>query len=184
MDGVRRTLVGRYELAEVIGRGGMGTVYRATDLVLRRTVAVKVLSATLAEGDAAHVARFEREARAAASLTHPGVVAVYDTGADEATRFIVMECVAGRDLAAILREQAPLEPARAVSIAERVADAPSATKTPAARISPKPISLTTISCSDQRRKPSGRSRRIRWISSESLIPMMRRRPILTRMIGP
>jgi len=86
MDGVRKTLVGRYELGEVIGRGGMGTVYRATDLVLRRTVAVKVLPAALAESDATHVARFEREARAAASLTHPGVVAVYDTGADEATR--------------------------------------------------------------------------------------------------
>jgi hypothetical protein len=123
MDGVRTTLAGRYELGEVIGRGGMGTVYRATDLVLKRTVAVKVLPAALADADPTHVARFEREARAAASLNHPGVVAVYDTGVDEATRFIVMECVTGRDLAAILREQAPLEPARAVSIAERVADA-------------------------------------------------------------
>ncbi len=123
MDGVRRTLVGRYELGEVIGRGGMGTVYRATDLVLRRTVAVKVLPATLAEEDPTHVARFEREARAAAALTHPGVVAVYDTDADEGTRFIVMECVTGRDLTAIVREQAPLDPVRAVSIAERVADA-------------------------------------------------------------
>jgi hypothetical protein len=123
MDNVRKTLAGRYELGEVIGRGGMGTVYRATDLILRRTVAVKVLPAALAESDPTHVARFEREARAAASLNHPGVVAVYDSGADEATRFIVMECVAGQDLAAVLRDQAPLEPARAVSIAERVADA-------------------------------------------------------------
>jgi serine/threonine-protein kinase len=123
MDGMRKTLAGRYELGEVIGRGGMGTVYRAKDLVLRRTVAVKVLPGALAESDATHVARFEREARAAASLNHPGVVAVYDSGADEATRFIVMECVSGQDLAAVLRDQAPLEPARAVSIAERVADA-------------------------------------------------------------
>jgi serine/threonine-protein kinase len=123
MDGVRRTLVGRYELGEVIGRGGMGTVYRATDLVLRRTVAVKVLPGMLAEGDATHVARFEREARAAASLTHPGVVAVYDSGADEATRFIVMELVAGRSLEAILRDEGPLDPDRAAGIAARVADA-------------------------------------------------------------
>jgi hypothetical protein len=123
MDSVRKTLAGRYELGAVIGRGGMGAVYRATDLVLRRTVAVKVLPAALAEADPTHVARFEREARAAASLTHPGVVAVYDTGADEATRFIVMECVSGRDLAAILRDRAPLDPARAVSITEQVADA-------------------------------------------------------------
>jgi serine/threonine-protein kinase len=123
MDRAPRTLAGRYELAEVIGRGGMGTVYRATDLILRRSVAVKILPAALAEGDPTHVARFEREARAAAALTHSGVVGVYDAGDDEATRFIVMECVAGRSLAAILRDEAPLEPQRASRIAERVADA-------------------------------------------------------------
>jgi eukaryotic-like serine/threonine-protein kinase len=123
VNGGRRTLVGRYELAEVLGRGGMGTVYRATDLVLGRTVAVKVLAAALAEEDPIHVARFEREARAAASLSDPAVVAVYDTGADEATRFIVMEYVAGRSLAAILRDKAPIEPHRAVNIAERMAEA-------------------------------------------------------------
>jgi serine/threonine-protein kinase len=119
----RRRLADRYELAGVIGRGGMGTVYRATDLVLDRTVAVKVLPAELAEGDASHVERFQREARAAASLAHPGVVAVYDTGEDDATRFIVMECVNGRSLSELLREDAPLDPERAVSIAARVADA-------------------------------------------------------------
>jgi serine/threonine-protein kinase len=123
MDRAPRTLAGRYELAEVIGRGGMGTVYRATDLILRRSVAVKILPAALAEGDPTHVARFEREARAAAALTHSGVVGVYDAGDDEATRFIVMECVAGRSLAAIMRDEAPLEPQRAARIAERVADA-------------------------------------------------------------
>jgi eukaryotic-like serine/threonine-protein kinase len=123
MHGRRRRLAGRYELVEVIGRGGMGTVYRATDLVLRRTVAVKVLPSALAEQDPSHVARFERGARAAASLADPGVVAIYDTGTDEATRFIVMECVTGRGLSEILRDEAPLDPARAVNVAVRVADA-------------------------------------------------------------
>jgi predicted Ser/Thr protein kinase len=123
MQQARRRLAGRYELAEIIGSGGMGTVYRGTDLVLDRTVAVKLLPAALAEGDPRHVARFEREARAAASLAHPGVVAVYDTGEDEATRFIVMECVNGRSLSEVLRDDAPLEPAQAVRIAARIAGA-------------------------------------------------------------
>jgi eukaryotic-like serine/threonine-protein kinase len=123
MSGERRTLAERYALGEVAGRGGMGIVYRASDLVLRRTVAVKVLSAALVEDDSTHVARFEREARAAAALAHPGVVAVYDTGADEATRFIVMEWVSGRSLATILRDSGPFEPASAIEIAAAVADA-------------------------------------------------------------
>ena len=123
VTGARRRLAGRYELAEVIGRGGMGTVYRATDVTLQRTVAVKVLAAALADEDASHVARFEREARAAASLSHPGVVTVYDSGVDGATRFIVMEYVEGRGLDAIVRDEGRLEPDRAVAIIERVADA-------------------------------------------------------------
>ncbi|HWD11221.1 MAG TPA: protein kinase, partial [Solirubrobacteraceae bacterium] len=102
---------------------GMGVVYRAQDVVLRRTVAVKVLPAELAEVQPAHVARFEREARAAASLAHPRIVAVFDTGIDEGTRFIAMECVSGASLAAILAERAPLDPARAAKIGEQVADA-------------------------------------------------------------
>jgi serine/threonine protein kinase len=123
MSGERRTLAERYALGEVAGRGGMGIVCRASDLVLHRTVAVKVLSAALVDDDSTHVARFEREARAAAALAHPSVVAVYDTGADEATRFIVMEWVSGRSLATILRDRGPLEPASATQIAAAVADA-------------------------------------------------------------
>jgi serine/threonine-protein kinase len=121
-DGTRR-LAGRYELAEIIGRGGMGTVYRATDLVLDRTVAVKMLPADVAQEDSRRVARFQREARAAASLANPRVVAIYDTGEDESARFIVMECVSGRSLAEVLREEAPLAPARAARIAAQIADA-------------------------------------------------------------
>ena len=108
MEGAHRTLAGRYELDEVIGRGGMGTVYRATDLVLGRTVAVKVLPGLLSDQDPTSVARFEREARAIAALNHPAVVAVYDTGADETARFIVMEFVSGRSLATILSQGGPL----------------------------------------------------------------------------
>jgi hypothetical protein len=126
MDGLRTRLAGRYQLDEVIGRGGMNTVYRATDAVLDCTVAVKVLSPALAEGDPVWVARLQREARAAASLNHPGVATVYDTGFEDGTRFIVMEWVPGKSLATILHDEAPLDPARAVRIAAQVADALSA----------------------------------------------------------
>jgi serine/threonine-protein kinase len=101
----------------------MGTVYRALDRVLGREVAVKTLPWPLADQDPANVARFEREARAAAALSHRAVVSVYDTGADANTHFIVMELVVGRSLEAILSAEGPLEPARAMGIARRVADA-------------------------------------------------------------
>ena len=68
MDGGIRMLAGRYRLEEIIGRGGMSTVYRAADVLLHRDVAVKVMSPALAQGDPAYIVRFEREARAAASL--------------------------------------------------------------------------------------------------------------------
>ncbi|MBV9606102.1 MAG: serine/threonine protein kinase, partial [Solirubrobacterales bacterium] len=119
----RRTLAGRYQLGEVLGRGGMSTVYRATDLSLDRVVAVKVAMDPLLERDPVYAARFKREARAAAALNHPCVVTIYDAGADGATRYIVMECVEGQDLAHLLRDEGPLEPARAARIAEQVADA-------------------------------------------------------------
>src|SRR5438045_212563 len=121
MDGNGRMLADRYQLEDVIGRGGMSTVYRATDRILGRPVAVKVLSAALADSDPSWVARFEREARAAASLNHRGVAMIYDTGGEDGSRFIVMECVQGRSLAAILADGRPLDPARAVSIARQVA---------------------------------------------------------------
>jgi serine/threonine protein kinase len=117
------TLAGRYRIGQVIGRGGMSTVYRAIDTVLDREVAVKVLLSTLAEGDPVHVARFEREARAAAALRHPAVVKVYDTGVDGRTHFIVMEHVAGRSLDHVLRPGRPLEPEEATRIAAQVAGA-------------------------------------------------------------
>ena len=126
--GEPRTLAGRYRLDEVIGRGGMSTVYRGTDLALDRVVAVKVALDPLVEQSPVYLARFTREAQAAAAIGHPGVVTVYDAGADGPTRFIVMEYVPGRSLAEILseREHKPLEPDEAADIAAQVADALSA----------------------------------------------------------
>jgi len=119
-------LAGRYRLEEVIGRGGMSTVYRATDQVLGRTVAVKVLLAELADEDPTYVERFQREARAAAALANASVVTVYDTGIDDAARFIVMEHVSGQSLATILSDRKPLPVADAVRVTRDVAGALSA----------------------------------------------------------
>jgi eukaryotic-like serine/threonine-protein kinase len=118
-----RTLAGRYRLDDVIGRGGMSTVYRGTDTSLDRVVAVKVALDPLVEESPIYLARFTQEAKSAASIGHPGVVTVYDAGADGPTRFIVMEFVPGKSLADILKEERPLEPARAADIAAQVADA-------------------------------------------------------------
>jgi eukaryotic-like serine/threonine-protein kinase len=122
MPQVREILAGRYELHEVVGRGGMGVVYRATDQVLRRAVAIKMLPLDRAD-DPAFVARFEREAVAVALVVHPNVVAIYDSGRDDQTRFIVMEYVAGLNLAALLRERGPLRAPEAVEICAQVASA-------------------------------------------------------------
>jgi serine/threonine protein kinase len=126
----RRVLAGRYRLDEVIGRGGMSTVYRGTDQALDRVVAVKVAMDPLLERDPVYAARFKREARAAAALSNPGVVTIFDSGADGPTRYIVMEYVAGRDLSEVLRDQdpahSPLEPLRAAYIGQQVADSLSA----------------------------------------------------------
>ncbi|MGE5617540.1 MAG: protein kinase domain-containing protein [Candidatus Woesearchaeota archaeon] len=116
-------LAGRYRLEEVVGHGGMSTVYRATDKVLGRTVAVKVLLAALAEQDPTYAIRFEREARAAAALDNRSVVTVYDTGTDEGSHYIVMEFISGRSLEQILRSGKPLAVPEATRIAAAVAGA-------------------------------------------------------------
>ena len=89
------TISGRYELGDRLGSGGMSTVYKATDRVLERTVAVKILAEHLSD-DERFVARFRREALAVAKLIHPNIVQVYDTGVDEGRHYIVMEYVEGR----------------------------------------------------------------------------------------
>src|SRR5438445_8046383 len=117
-----RVLAGRYQIDAVLGQGGMAAVYRGTDQVLGRQVAVKVLGDQFA-GDISFVTRFRREAQAAAALNHPNVVSVYDTGSDDGTHFIVMEYVQGKTLSEMLGEGAPLMPERAVEIARGVAEA-------------------------------------------------------------
>ena len=96
-------LTERYQLVSVLGRGGMGDVWLACDQRLQRDVAIKVLRPELAAEPRVRQ-RFEDEARAAAQLTHPNVVTVYDTGDDDGTPFIVMERLSGRTLADVVRE--------------------------------------------------------------------------------
>src|SRR6202043_1383629 len=118
-----RLLGGRYELDGVVGRGGMAEVYRARDIRLDRVVAVKTLREDLAR-DATFQARFRREAQSAASLNHPSIIAVYDTGEDmegpENLPYIVMEYVDGRTLRDLLREDRRLLPERALEITDGV----------------------------------------------------------------
>jgi serine/threonine-protein kinase len=102
------TLSGRYETGEKLGSGGMSNVYKATDRILERTVAVKILAEHLSD-DERFVARFKREALAVARLIHPNIVQVYDTGVDEGRHYIVMEYVEGRSGAQILTRQGPVE---------------------------------------------------------------------------
>src|SRR3982751_45567 len=114
-----RRLGGRYELGHVLGRGGMAEVYLGHDTRLGRTVAVKTLRADLAR-DPSFQTRFRREAQAAASLNHPAIVAVYDTGEDgdqyQALPYIVMEYVDGRTLREVLKAEGRLMPRRAMEI--------------------------------------------------------------------
>ena len=118
-----RLLGGRYELDGVVGRGGMAEVYRARDIRLDRIVAVKTLREDLAR-DQTFQARFRREAQSAASLNHPSIVAIYDTGEDmlgpTPVPYIVMEYVDGRTLRDLLREDRRLLPDRAMEITDGV----------------------------------------------------------------
>jgi serine/threonine protein kinase len=101
------TLSGRYETAERLGSGGMSNVYKATDRILERQVAVKILAEHLSD-DERFVARFRREALAVARLIHPNIVQVYDSGVDDGRHYIVMEYVAGRSGAQILQRYGPV----------------------------------------------------------------------------
>ena len=117
-----RLLDGRYRIAGRIARGGMASVYEATDLRLDRTVAVKVMHPGLGD-DEEFAARFVREARAAARLSHPNVVAVYDQGQEDGTVFLAMELVPGHTLRDVIRKESPMPPARAVALVEPVLSA-------------------------------------------------------------
>jgi serine/threonine-protein kinase len=117
-----RPLAGRYLLEELIATGGMAAVWRARDQVLDRTVAVKILRDDLAR-DEGLTERFHREAIAAARLTHPNIISVFDSGTEDGTRFIVMEHFLGRSFREVLDERGPLDPEEAIEVVLPVLDA-------------------------------------------------------------
>ena len=106
---------GRYKVLSRLGAGGMADVFLAEDNQLGRKVALKLLHRRFAE-DPGFVERFRREAQAAAGLQHPNVVSVYDRGAYDGTYYIAMEYLPGRTLKQLIRQDAPLEPVRAINI--------------------------------------------------------------------
>lgn len=116
---------GRYLVRERVARGGMATVYRATDKRLDRSVALKIMHPHLAEGTSGQnfVARFRREARAAARVTHAGLVAVYDQGVDGDISYLTLEYVEGSDLRRLLEQRGTLPLAQALAITEDILDA-------------------------------------------------------------
>jgi eukaryotic-like serine/threonine-protein kinase len=112
-------LVRRYEVLRLLGTGGMAEVFEGRDRLLARRVAVKILLPQFAR-DPAFLARFRREAQAAASLSHPNIVGIFDSGAEGETHFIIMEYVDGRSLRDVLRDSGPLQPQRAAEIGGEV----------------------------------------------------------------
>ncbi len=116
---IGKCIMGRYEVLERIGGGGMGVVWKANDKVLDRYVALKVLRSEMSE-DEDFVRRFRREAKAAASLSHPNIVSIYDVGEDQGLHFIVMELVEGETLRDKLTRQGKLEAEEALDIAGQI----------------------------------------------------------------
>ena len=112
----------RYQVTHLIARGGMAMVYRAQDTLLNRAVALKILYPELSE-DPLFVERFRREAQAAANLSHPNIVPVFDWGEDRGTYFIVMELIEGTSLADMLRGSATISASRSAQIVAQVAAA-------------------------------------------------------------
>jgi tetratricopeptide (TPR) repeat protein len=121
-EAARGARIGKYEIVKLLGRGGMGAVYQAFDPVLERAVALKVMLPEVA-ADPEHKQRFEREARAVARLSHPGVVTVYDLGYHiDGSPYIVMELLRGLDLLARMHRSPPLSLGEKVSIVTQVLD--------------------------------------------------------------
>ncbi len=115
------TLGGRYELIEIVGEGGMSTVFKARDKILDRIVAVKILKDEFSK-DKGFVEKFKTEALSAASISHPNIVNIYDVGQENDVHYIVMEYVDGTTLKDIIRKRAPLPVEEAVNIAIMVCD--------------------------------------------------------------
>jgi serine/threonine protein kinase/Tfp pilus assembly protein PilF len=112
------TILGSYAIGELLGSGGMGEVYRATDTRLKRDVAVKVLRERLSE-DSEALARFEREAQSIAALSHPNILAIHDVGNDEGISYVVMELLEGESLRARM-ERTNLSTRKAIEIARQI----------------------------------------------------------------
>ncbi len=119
---VGKILAERYEIIDKIAEGGMARVYKGRDLLLKRTVAIKVLKDQMT-GDAAFIRRFEREAQSAAALSHPNIVNIYDVGEENGTYFMVMEFVEGFNLKQYIREKGKLPVSEAISITRQIAEA-------------------------------------------------------------
>ena len=113
------TALGPYRITDLLGRGGMGEVYRAEDSRLQRTVALKILSPELATADRA--GRFEQEARAASALNHPNILTIYDVGIDGGTPYFAMEWVDGRTLRELLNA-GPIPVRRTIALAHQIAE--------------------------------------------------------------
>src|SRR6478672_11782875 len=111
-------IAGRYELEELVGKGGMSSVYRAHDRLLERKVAIKLLHEHYT-ADADYVERFRREARAAAKLSHPNIVTVIDRGEADGRQFIVFEYVDGKNLKALVDRSGAMPIETAVSLAHQ-----------------------------------------------------------------
>ena len=111
-----------YRIEELIGRGGMGVVYRAYDLRLKRPVALKLVAPSLAR-DERFRERFARESELVMSLEHPNVVPIYDAGDVDGRVYLAMRLVDGSDLGSLLRSDGALEPARAIAISAQIAAA-------------------------------------------------------------
>src|SRR5580704_7400725 len=110
---VGRTLDGKFRLDEVVGAGSMGTVFKATQLTLSKTVAIKVMKREFAQ-ERTYAARFKREAKAASRLDHPNSLRVLDFGDDDGLLYIAMEYLSGRDLLTVVSQDWPLTAPRIV----------------------------------------------------------------------
>src|SRR5215211_3776498 len=110
-------VIAGYRIEERVGRGGMGLVYRAEHLNLRRRAAIKIIAPELAEASGFRE-RFNREARIAAALQHPNIVTVYDAGEADGLLYLAMQYIEGSDLSSVLRTQGRLRPYRALERSE------------------------------------------------------------------
>ena len=117
-----RILSGRYELLEKIGDGGMAVVYKGKDKLLNRFIAVKILRPEFTK-DATFVENFKRESQAAAGLSHPNIVGVYDVGREGNINYIVMELIEGDTLNKIIEKEAPMDYRKVIDISKQVASA-------------------------------------------------------------